>query len=158
MHDVEQKIPLKRRRSLDAIATGLPERASMLTRLFFAASKTGISRTEGTVLHALAEGPHRITELAFRVGITQPAVTQLVNRLEQRGWVVRTVDPADRRAVLVDLSAKGRKATDRMHQEYGTVMRAHMQILTDKELATLTQALDLLDHLIECFKGDLARE
>lgn len=151
---MNRRISSKRARCLDDIAAGLPERASTLTRFFFATSKTGITRTEGALLHALSEQPHRITELALRVGITQPAVTQLANRLEHRGWVTRAVDRADRRAVLVRLTPSGRAAANRMHDEYRALMRTHMAELDEEELETLRHALEVLDHLIERLAAD----
>src|SRR5919199_7017581 len=94
----------KRSRHLEEIALALPQRASALTRLFFARGEAEVSRTETGLLAALSQRPHRITELAVREGITQPAVTQLVNRMQQRGWVGRSTDPADGRVVLVKLT------------------------------------------------------
>ena len=103
---------LGRGRRLDEIAEALPQRASALSRLFLTRSSVGISRTEVGVLNALSTRPFRITELAARESVTQPAITLLVNRLEDRGWVRRAADPADRRVVLVELTGSGRAAFD----------------------------------------------
>lgn len=51
-------------------------------------------------------------------GVTQPAVTQLVNRLERRGWVERHTDERDARAVLVALTAAGQAALDSARAEF----------------------------------------
>src|SRR4026209_2306541 len=80
-------------RHLDELAVALPQRASALTRIFFARPSTGPSRTEVGLLAALSTRPYRITELAAREGITQPAVTQLGNRLERRGLGERRPHP-----------------------------------------------------------------
>ena len=52
-------------------------------------------------------GQQRITTLATAQGVSQPSMTQLVHRLEQRGLVARTSDPADGRVALVGLTARG---------------------------------------------------
>src|ERR1044072_9081483 len=101
-------------RHLDELAVALPERAYALTRIFFARTPTGPSRTEVGLLAALSTRPFRVTELAAREGITQPAVTQLVNRLASRGWVERRTDPHDGRVVLVALTAAGVDALERV--------------------------------------------
>src|SRR5437763_13101807 len=88
-----------RARRVDEIAEALPVRAAALSRLFMAHTSAAISRTEIGVLRVLSERQRRITELAAREGVTQPAITLLVNRLENRGLVQRTPDPLDRRAV-----------------------------------------------------------
>lgn len=97
-----------RRRQLDEIAEGLPQRASSLSRLFLTRTTIRVSRVEAGVLSALALRPRRITELAAREGVTQPAITSLVNRLQARGWVERHRDSHDGRAVLATLTGQDR--------------------------------------------------
>src|SRR6476659_5895757 len=94
----------RRSRQLDELAAALPQRASALTRIFFARTATGLSRAEDGLLAALSSRVYRITELAAQEGISQPGVTQLVNRLERRGWVERRNDAQDRRAVVVAIT------------------------------------------------------
>jgi DNA-binding MarR family transcriptional regulator len=53
-------------------------------------------------------GAQRITTLAAAEGVSQPSMTQLVQRLEQRGLVTRASDPTDGRVALVSLTALGR--------------------------------------------------
>jgi DNA-binding MarR family transcriptional regulator len=123
----------------------------MLTRFFFATARTRMSRTEAGLLNMLYERPCRITELAAREGITQPAVTQLVNRLEARGWVVRTTDPDDRRAVLVELTDVGVEEFEHLRADYRALMRSYMADLDYEELETLSDALEILDRVVERF-------
>lgn len=61
-----------------------------------------ISLTAASTLRRLElHGPRRLTELAADEGVTQPGMTQLVQRLERDGLVERATDPTDRRVVLV---------------------------------------------------------
>ena len=54
------------------------------------------------IMIALADGPHSIRQLAEVLGVSSPAVTQLVDRLVEIGMVERRHDTKDRRVVLVD--------------------------------------------------------
>jgi DNA-binding MarR family transcriptional regulator len=135
-------------RQLDDIAEGLPQRASALTRLFLSRSSLGISRTEVGVLRAVSVQPQRITDLAAAEGVTQPAITLLVNRLQERGWVRRAHDPVDRRAVLVTLTDVGREIFDRFRAEYRASLHEEMATLGDGDVETLARAIDVLDELI----------
>jgi DNA-binding MarR family transcriptional regulator len=51
----------------------------------------------------------RITELARRAGMTNAAMTELVDQCEAIGLVQRTADPADRRARVVQFTVKGKQ-------------------------------------------------
>lgn len=133
---------------LDDIAEALPQRAAILTRLFLASTSLEISRTEAGVMRSLSLRPQRITELAAAEGVTQPAITLLVTRLANRGWVARGTDPSDGRAVLVALTSAGRKAIDDLRAEYRALMQEEMATLGDADVETLARAIDVLDELI----------
>ncbi len=143
----------RRAASLDEIAEALPQRASMLSRAFLARASIQISRTEMGVLWALSRRPWRVTELAAREGVTQPAITRLVNRLEERGWVRRETDPADGRAVLVALTAEGSATLHRLRGEYRAVMHEEMATLADRDIGVLAEAIEILDRLLERLTG-----
>lgn len=72
-------------------------------------SPPGLSLTSAATLATLGEsGPWRLTALAAREGVTQPAMTQLVGRLAEAGLVVRGADPHDGRVVRVQITRRGR--------------------------------------------------
>ncbi|MEO3757614.1 MarR family transcriptional regulator [Mycobacterium sp. B14F4] len=53
-------------------------------------------------------GGTRLTELADRAQLSLAATSELVNDLEQLGYLTRRPDPADGRAKLIDLTKRGR--------------------------------------------------
>ena len=70
----------------------------------------GISHFEYQVLALLSEAPDRtlrMSELAMRAEGSQPRLSQVVARMEQRGWVRRAPDPADGRYTLAILTDQG---------------------------------------------------
>src|SRR5262249_35371018 len=70
----------------------------------------GISHFEYGVLALLSEAPGRtlrMSELAMGAGSSLPRLSQVAARLEQRGWVRRTPDPADGRYTLATLTCQG---------------------------------------------------
>jgi DNA-binding MarR family transcriptional regulator len=139
---------LTRRRHLDDIAEALPQRASALSRLFLAQSRLGISRIETGVMSAVSQRPQRITELAAAEGVTQPAITRLVDRLQERGWVAREPDPEDGRAVVVRLTDAGEEMLGELRAEYRALVHEEMAALPDHDVETLARAIDVLDSLI----------
>jgi len=138
----------KRSSQLDEIAEALPQRSSALSRLFLTRSTVCVSRTEVGVLRTLNDGSRRITELATEERVTQPAITLLVNRLEERGWVKRVPDPSDGRAVLVSLTPVGEETFEQLRAEYRALLHEEMAMLDDDEVETLAAAVEILDKLI----------
>ena len=108
-----------------------------------------ISRTEMGVLYVVSERPRRITELAVREGVTQPAITLLVNRLAERGWLKRAPDPLDGRAVLVELTPAGSALLDQVRAEFRALVREEMAALDDDDIGALSRAVEILDGMIE---------
>jgi DNA-binding MarR family transcriptional regulator len=80
--------------------------------------------------------------------VTQPAITMLVNRLGQRGWVERVPDPLDRRAVLVRMTAAGRERFEALRAEYRALLHEEMASLSDDEVETLARAVEILDGVV----------
>jgi DNA-binding MarR family transcriptional regulator len=144
-----------RRAAVDAVATALVPAASRVTRLLLRRSPQGVSRSEAGVLSALSRGPRRITELADLEGHAQPTMTLLVQRLEERGWVARDRDAADRRAVLVSLTDAGTAALEDVRATYRSVLRDHLVALSDEQLAALQIATEALESLLDALQqGD----
>ncbi|KAA1424648.1 MarR family transcriptional regulator [Mumia zhuanghuii] len=86
------------------LAVALERLTSLLRHL----APSGLSLTAvGTLATLERSGPTRLTRLATVEGVTQPAMTQLVTRLEKTGLVRRESDPEDGRAVLVAITDDG---------------------------------------------------
>ena len=70
----------------------------------------GISHFEYQVMAGLSEAPDRtmrMSDLAVIAEGSLPRLSQVVGRLEKRGWVRRTPDPADGRYTLAILTEDG---------------------------------------------------
>src|ERR1700740_2109042 len=96
-------------------ALGIAEALRVGSSLMIRHLARGRSLTSRNVLATLAEdGPSRLTALAAPTGIAQPAMTQLVGRLERDGLVVRLIDSEDARATLVTITDAGRALRDEL--------------------------------------------
>src|ERR1700733_13790055 len=93
-----------------ALAAGIAGGMERLGRLFRPLNTAdGLSLTAAATLATLERsGPSRLTSLAVREGVTQPAMTQLIGRLQESGLVDRTADPTDGRVVQVRVTDEGR--------------------------------------------------
>jgi DNA-binding MarR family transcriptional regulator len=59
-----------------------------------------------------AKQPLTMSELARRLHITKPAVTSLADNLEKNHFAIRKPHPSDRRAQLLAIKPRGRKAVE----------------------------------------------
>jgi DNA-binding MarR family transcriptional regulator len=130
----------------EGIAVALDLAASLLVRHLAG----GASLTIRTVLATLADdGPTRVTELASATGVSQPAMTQLVGRMEREGFMVRLIDPDDARATLVDLTDAGRALRGELLQSVHERLAELLDTLSPRGEATLGLAMRVALPIIE---------
>ena len=85
-----------------------------LTWRYLLHNRKDLSASATLVLNRVnQEGPMRLTALAAAEDTSQPAMTQLVQRMERQGLLERLSDPEDGRAALVAISAAGRELWER---------------------------------------------
>lgn len=101
------------REALDELfAAVVMKRSEMQTRLM----RSG--KGEPFVLRYLQHhGTSTPTMLASALKATSGRVSALLSILERKGYVTREVDPADRRTILVNLTADGRREVERGYEE-----------------------------------------
>jgi DNA-binding MarR family transcriptional regulator len=104
----------------------------------------GLSLVHTTLFAHLDLAGTRITTLAERVGVSKQAVGSLVQELEQRGYVARSVDPVDRRATLVTLTQAGWQFIQDAHQVKREIEGEYMRVLGEERMQMLREALTLL--------------
>jgi DNA-binding MarR family transcriptional regulator len=84
-----------------------------------------LSLTEYEVLRRLADSPEghrRIQELAEEIHLSQSALSRLVQRLEDDGYVCRNVCDHDRRGVFACVTDDGRKMQAEAHPTHVSVL------------------------------------
>lgn len=86
----------------------------------------------------------RLTELARRANITPQAMGELVDELEELGYITRQPDPTDRRAKLIVLTASGRAAVEAGRQTIVGLEKRITEILGEKEHKSLREMLSEL--------------
>jgi len=66
------------------------------------------------LLMKLSEQPRTLTELAGLCGVSAPTMSNSVSALVHRGWVRRSAPARDRRVVILEVTAPGRTALERV--------------------------------------------
>jgi DNA-binding MarR family transcriptional regulator len=72
-----------------------------------------LTATQRVALIEIADaGPLRLNDVAARIGTSAPTASRTVDVLDDLGFVARETDPADRRAVRIELTRAGRRLVD----------------------------------------------
>jgi DNA-binding MarR family transcriptional regulator len=98
----------------------------------------------GTIGQHVADSGSRITDLAQLAQLTKPTVVYLVNDLERLGYVKRVPDPADGRAKLIRLTARGTRAQGAAREIVAQIEQDWSRLLGAREFATLRALLERL--------------
>ena len=142
----------------DTLAAGVAAALERLIGLFRSLSPaSGMSLTSAATLATLDRtGPSRLTWLAGREGVTQPAMTQVITRLEDAGLVDRTADPADGRVVQVRITADGKAMLARRRAVRAERVAGLLDRLSPDERAALAAALPAMDALVNAERAQPA--
>ena len=109
---------------------------------------SGLSLTAASTLRRLERnGAHRLCELHAPEGVSQPAMTQLVTRLEKEGLARRGSDPADRRVVIVSITDAGREAVERRRTGNAEALSERLRALSAADRAAILAALPAMERL-----------
>ncbi|HZU93495.1 MAG TPA: transcriptional regulator, partial [Microbacterium sp.] len=75
---------------------------------------------------------------------TQPGMTRLIGGLERDGLVLRSHDPDDSRAIVVEITSAGNAALNAWRAEFRDTLAPRFADLDDAEWETLTRAAEIL--------------
>jgi DNA-binding MarR family transcriptional regulator len=106
------------------------------------------------VLSHLAAEPLTLSALAKKRRVTLQSMSELVQTLVERGWIMRLPDPKDRRQSSLHLTDEGRQHYEHA-QEY-TLRRLVplMEGLSDTEMAAVELALPALRRVLTQEESD----
>jgi len=107
-----------------------------------ALTRLGVHRTDGRCVDLLHEhGRLTAGELARSTGLSSGATTAAIDRLEAAALARRVHDPADRRKILVELTAKARRRAESVYAPLAMRGAEHLTGYTTAELGTILDFL-----------------
>ncbi|MBK6869361.1 MAG: MarR family transcriptional regulator [Burkholderiales bacterium] len=116
----------------------------------------GISRREWRMLAQLARDEGQTSSaLAERAALDRAQTSRAVGRLVEKGLVVRTPRPGNRREVLLQLTASGRALYAALLPRVARINRDLLSALSEAEVATLEDLLRRLRIQAEGMAGEL---
>ncbi|NRG30122.1 MarR family transcriptional regulator [Bacillus circulans] len=89
------------------------------------------------------------TELAIVFGVKKSAITPIINRLVEKGWVERTRDEKDRRVIYLTLTPAGKVIFGEMEKKIQSVIVSVISQFDQAEIQNFIDTYAKLDRLIE---------
>lgn len=115
------------------------------------ASELDLTYAQSQVLFYVNDrGGCHMGDVAKAFGVTLPAVTHIIDRLEQKQFVVRGDDPADRRVHVLEVTPQGRALVQELH---GLQMRSLERVLARMPGRDRRHVLRGLEILVDAAAG-----
>ena len=142
--DFEKEFPDAERSSTEAYATLVRTGTALVRELDRSMSETFAVPHAALTALAVIEGagePLTPSQISERVLVPSATMTATLDLLERHGWIVRRPNAADRRSLLVEITAEGGAVADRLLPGVRSVEREVMSTLSERERTALLRLL-----------------
>jgi len=121
--------------------------------------EAGLCLTDFAALEALLhKGPLTITEIHTKVPLALGSMTAAVDRLEEKGLIIRTPARDDRRAKVLKLTPEGRRVVEAAFSRHAAELESAMVVLTASEKRQLHGMLKKLGLFAAGASAETSRE
>jgi DNA-binding MarR family transcriptional regulator len=93
-------------------------------------------------------GPLTAGDMAEELRVSRPAITRMVNGLEESGLARRSANVLDGRSVLTRITPSGRRALNRGRANRVRAMASRLRGRSEREIAQLETGLRILGDLL----------
>ena len=108
-------------------------------------SELDLTFAQSQVLFYVSDHPAcPMGDVAKAFGVTLPAVTHIIDRLEQKGFATRGAMPGDRRVTALDLSATGKALAQELHTTRTRAMEAILARVSPTERRRIVTGVEAL--------------
>src|SRR5271170_1924838 len=116
------------------------------------AKRVGLNATEFKCLRLVgSEQAMTVSALARETGLTMPAITVIVDRLEELGFASRERDPHDRRKVAIRANAAAKRRIDGLYADYSAQVAKLLDSYSEPQFQLI------LDYMTKVSRADSPR-
>lgn len=117
-----------------------------IRRMSYAEANDCVSIPQLRFLTAIGEGLDQTSILARTMGVSQAAVSKMIDGMVERDWVERLSDE-DRRVTRLVLSEKGKRLNQKVHSAIEDRIDVLLKDITKEERQTLKSGLQVLSKV-----------
>lgn len=89
----------------------------------------------------------KLSDIAYRLDLTLPAITHKVNDLEARNLVVKNVSKVDKRIINIELTSKAEQLVESIVDDYYMPLKRLTDYLGEEDIKTLNKILEKANRL-----------
>ncbi len=135
-------------RNIDRLETALNKTIKRI-RADMVNLEEGLTSSQFYVLALLLKNKLTVTEIAKALNVKPSAVTSILDRMHDNGFIVRRRDEADRRLVMVGITAKGQSVFATSQEKRHKIVEHYFSCLTDEEIELLVNVFEKVAHSID---------
>lgn len=116
-----------------------------------AATHQKVGRGAGFVLTYLYNQDENVipSEIGRQMNVSTPRVTAILNKLEAKNLIIRTISPEDRRNVFITLSEQGRQIVEEKKAQQEKNIQTLVERLKSDDVEAFIRVLKEIDTIIE---------
>ncbi len=107
-----------------------------------------VSAKEYLLMKEVAENHADLAQIREYLCVSKSAVSQMLKALERKGYLVREVDPANRRNLIVTLTEAGERAVEVKEAEFDAQLEQICRDMDDREIGQLIGLVNQLSETI----------
>jgi DNA-binding MarR family transcriptional regulator len=120
-------------------------RKNLMGNFYAYAKKNGLTMAQfGAMLHIYHKGACGVSDIGSDLGVTNSAVSQMLERLVQLNLINRTEDPKDRRVKQIVLTERGTQIFRESSHAFQTWMEHLTETMTPEEQEQVRKSLVIL--------------
>ena len=119
------------------------------------AKNHGLTQAEFRCLRLIQAGENiNNREIAERMKLSASRLTRIIDGLVLKGYVMREIEPSDRRNMRVYLSNKGVEFTQKLNGDY---LNIHKEILSDIDMVQHKPLINAMTQLLSALERWIAK-
>jgi len=101
------------------------------------------------ILAAINRGLDQISKIAEHIGVSQPAMSRMVDVLMQKGLVAKDSDPIDQRAYIIKLTPNGKQLFNQIKKESEKKIKRKLETMAPEQIAALRNAVTCINNFVQ---------
>lgn len=150
MHEISEDARLTMRAFLDVVALAEP----MLAELW---RSHRLTLAHVQTLRFLKLQSELAGDLAKKMHLAPASLTRILERLEQRQFITRAIDPSDRRRIVVSIISEGLEVLGDIKPWFASPVFAVISDMDAKSLETVRHGLEMLADQVDAMVRDNQR-